>query len=107
MAVALEIIELHKLRRLIASALDVNDNGNVIGFYFDDKSEVPKYKLDAHSVRIKHQLLPNRKRTEECTYETIKWNSIHDRDDNDFQSLVDQVNNLIIHEIEQELENPH
>jgi hypothetical protein len=94
MAVELEIIELHKLCKLVESkggtVLDVNTDaaicmfpgnicpfdkdadGNVIGYYFDDNNEVPKYKLDAHSERVKHQLLAQWIRTEEYTYNTTK-----------------------------------
>jgi len=113
MAVELEIIELHKLCKLIESqggtVLDVNTDaaicmfpgnicpfdkdadGNVIGYYFDDNNEVPKYKLDAHSERVKHQLLAQWTRTEEYTYNKTKWNITEDRDDNEFQILVDQI----------------
>ena len=113
MAVELEIIELHKLTKIIESkggtVLDVNTdaaicmcpgnicpfetdtNGNVIGFYFDENNEVAKYKLETKSERIKHQLLPKWIRKDDYKYETIKWNTLHDRDDNDFESLVNEI----------------
>ena len=94
MAVELEIIELHKLCKLIESrggtVLDVNtdaaicmfpknicpfdidSNGNVVDFYFDENNEVAKYKLETKSERIKHQLLPKWIRTNDFKYETIK-----------------------------------
>lgn len=113
MAVELEIIELHKLCKLIeaqgGTVLDVNTDaaicmfpgdtcpfkkdveGNVVGYYFDDESKIPKYKLEANSERIKHQLLAKWIRTDDYKNDEIKWKTIQDRDDNDFQSLVDQI----------------
>ena len=112
MAVELEIIELHKLTKVIESkrgtVLDVNTDaaicmfpgnicpfeidtiGNVTGFYFEN-NEVAKYKLETKSERIKHQLLPKWIRKDDYKYETIKWNTLHDRDDNDFESLVNEI----------------
>ena len=40
---------------------------------------------------IQHQLLPKWIRKDEYKYETIKWNTLHDRDDSDFESLVNEI----------------
>ena len=111
MAIELEIINLHKLCKLIESqggtVVDVNtdaaicmfpgnecpfqtdSNGDVIGYYYDDNNEVPKYKLETNSERVRRQMLPQWQRVDEYKHNEIKWNTIQDRDDNDFQcSLV-------------------
>ena len=113
MAIELEIINLHKLCKLIESkggtVVDVNtdaaicmfpgnecpfetdSNGDVIGYYYDDNNEVPKYKLETNSERVRRQMLPQWRRFDEYKHNEIKWNTIQDRDDNDFQMLVDQI----------------
>ena len=59
--------------------------GDVIGYYYDDNNEVPKYKLEFNSERVRRQMLPQWKRIDEYNHNEIKWNTIQDRDDNFMQ----------------------
>ena len=115
MAVELEIINLYELceeiQRLGGSVLDVNtdcaictfknnefpfavnSDNNVEGYYFDNDMQVPKYKVEKDSERLKHQQLPVWRRTSEYEYKNPPWTTIEDTGDNNFQPLIEQVLN--------------
>ena len=110
----LEAISLYELAELIklkgGEVLDLNtdcvscsfpndilpfelDGKNIKGYYFDDKMEVPKYKLEDKNTRLQIERMPKYKRSNK--YELIKseWEIYNDVEDNNFKPLVNKVLN--------------
>ena len=71
---------------------EILPDGNINGYYFDDKNKVHKYKFE-EKYRLTHERCKNMIRTEEFHYVPNEWNNINDVKDNDFTPLVDLIIN--------------
>ena len=113
MVIELEIINLYELYKEInnkgGTILDVNtdccvctfkdnkvpfeldDAGNIKGYYHDKEEKVYKYRLEEKSDRLKCQMLPKWQRTQKYEYKQAEWNITNDTIDNDFKPLVKQI----------------
>ena len=113
MVIELEIINLYELYKEInnkgGTILDVNtdccvctfkdnkvpfeldDTGNIKGYYHDKEEKVYKYRLEEKSDRLKCQMLPKWQRTQKYEYKQAEWNITNDTTDNDFKPLVKQI----------------
>ena len=113
MVIELEIINLYELYKEInnkgGTILDVNtdccvctfkdnkipfeldDTGNIKGYYHDKEEQVYKYRLEEKSDRLKCQMLPKWQRTQKYEYKQAEWNITNDCIDNDFKPLVKQI----------------
>ena len=113
MVLQMEIIELHKLSKLVMNnngvVLDVNtdcvscvflddklpfaicnDKVNLSGFYFDDNMQVPKYKLEFKD-RLTTGKKPNFIRSNDFVYTKPSWNITEDVENNDMSKIVDHI----------------
>ena len=109
---ALEAIELHKLKTIIESkgglCLDLNtdciscvfkddvfpfqlDGINLSDYYYDEDQKVPKYKLEYKDSRLKIPRLEKYQRTDIYEYKEQEWNILDDIDNNDFSILVNKI----------------
>ena len=112
----LEAIELHKLKTLIESKkgycldyntdciscmfkndilpfFDIDENKNILDYYYDDKKTLPKFKLDNKDTRLKFPKLEQYKRTKVYEYFNQHWNVLEDINTNDFKQLVEHILN--------------
>jgi len=122
MVLEMEAIELHKLASLIKEAkgkvVDLStdcvvcsfpknvlpftleeDGLNIKGFYYGNDETKPKYKLEQKEGRIKHERLPNHKRTLKYEHEDLNWTIFEDTGSNDFTPIVNQIldNKMSLH----------
>jgi hypothetical protein len=110
-----EAIELHKLSKLIESkggqVLDlstdkiicnfpnnkfpfqfVNNNSiNIKDYYYDEKRQFPKYKLEKRHDRLTFSKMENHIRKDIYKYENKTWTSFNDVEDNNFEPLAKQI----------------
>ena len=110
--VQMENIEMYKLKKLIESkggvVLDLNtdacscifpddvlpleliDDENIKGYYYDKNQEFPKYKIEIKD-RLKHESCKNMMRTDTYQPPKIYWNNYKDVEDNNFEPLIDKL----------------
>jgi len=77
----------------------VSGGFDIEGHYYDEEQQKPKYKLEPKEGRIKHERLPNYKRTVKYEHEDPTWTIVEDTGSNDFTPLVSQIldNKMSIH----------
>ena len=74
---------------------EFDEHDNIKGYYHDNEHKVYTYRLEGYSednsTRIKVQLLPNWRRTQQYEYKFINLKIINDQQYNDFKPLVNQI----------------
>ena len=74
-------------------AFDIDENKNILDYYYDDKKTLPKFKLDNKDTRLKFPKLEQYKRTKVYEYFNQHWNVLEDINTNDFKQLVEHILN--------------
>jgi hypothetical protein len=67
------------------------DGVNLNGFYYDEEETKPKYKLEQKEGRLKHERLPNHRRTLQYEFADLTWDISPDPGTNDFSTVTKHI----------------